>query len=302
MPILQHECSRNICAWTEVVEFGFTVRFSFLVFFFLFLLYMASVREGRAAWPSRGAAYETFPCLRDGDGGADGGGHEDEIPVAGGVIAGGVRAGGARIAYGDLPTSSPTPSYRPTPTSEQGGGAGGGGREGGSPWRAVPGGRRAHRVWGPPRHRPPPPHAAQLLHQSRATVRAAEGGISAAGGAAAWAAVRAAVRGSGVGSGGAQRAAHAAAARAAGMVSSPCSICPGGARWINGRFGWERGRGWEWVGGAGGRGSGGIRCARTWFLRVCGVRMMAGDGAEYKLNHAAGRNSAPPHYFNIKYF
>ncbi|KAJ7799358.1 hypothetical protein B0H14DRAFT_2617089 [Mycena olivaceomarginata] len=75
----------------------------------------------------------------------------------------------------------PHPSYHPTPTSEQGGGAGGGGREGGFPRgrRCLAGGARI--AYGDLLDiAPPPPHAAQLLHQSRAASRAARAAVRAA--------------------------------------------------------------------------------------------------------------------------
>ncbi|KAJ7787478.1 hypothetical protein B0H14DRAFT_3579960 [Mycena olivaceomarginata] len=89
------------------------------------------------------------------------------------------------------------PTCRPTPTSEQGGSADGGGRDGGIPGTATcaaaarrrcgrrragqrdPWGRRRlqrRNEWGPDRS--PPAPAAQLPHQSRAAVRAAEGGTA----------------------------------------------------------------------------------------------------------------------------
>jgi hypothetical protein len=138
-------------------------------------------------------------------------------------VAGGAWRAACASRMGTSSTSPPTPSCRLTPTSEQGGGAGGRRRD-------LRGGRRVHCR----------PTSAALC---RLTLTIKQGGAGGSAGSGA---------GSSVGSGGARRAAHAAAVRAAGMVPSPCSICPGGVPWINRRFGWERGHGQEWVGGAGG--------------------------------------------------
>ncbi|KAJ7677516.1 hypothetical protein B0H14DRAFT_3177760 [Mycena olivaceomarginata] len=99
----------------------------------------------------------------------------------GGSADGGGRDGGIRArqpvrrrrVWRGPPTSLPAFSCRPTPALEQGGGAGGGGRDGGIPGAggACSGGMNGARI----AHRRP---CRQLPHQSRAAVRAAEGGTA----------------------------------------------------------------------------------------------------------------------------